>query len=204
MLHILKTRMRNSTKKYFLTGSTEYNLPAKSCQTIATPFYSLSKPHYRWYHEKIKISKVWDTTDTEQEQGKSNLDVPHTAPPRHVFHPPGSHAWTDLDVSVFVYSLYKFDDMSGMVNTSKQSLFRNFWRNFQHSWKKTYATGTCLCLEDDSYNSDPTSQFSRLNTYYLGLAQCYLSNSRHSVCSSTGPQKEGYYVIIISLKQPHA
>lgn len=90
MLHILKTRMRNSTKKYFLTGSTEYNLPAKSCQTIATPFYSLSKPHYRWYHEKIKVSKVWDTTDTEQEQGKShpawsNLDVPHIAPPRHVF-----------------------------------------------------------------------------------------------------------------------
>lgn len=82
--------------------------------------------------------------------------------------------------------------------------FQEFLKKLSAQLKKTYATGTCLCLEDDSYNSDPTSQFSRLNTYYLGLAQCYLSNSRHSVCSSTGPQKEGYYVIIISLKQPHA
>lgn len=118
------------------------------------------------------------------------------------FHPPGSHAWTDLDVSVFVYSLYKFDDLLGMVNTSKS--FQEFLKKLSAQLKKTYATGTCLCLEDDSYNSDPTSQFSRFNTYYPGLAQCYLSNSRHSVCSSTSPQKEGYYVIIISLKQPHA
>lgn len=156
-----------------------------------------------WEDQNLKgVRHDWHRTGTRKEQPGCTTHSSSTT--CLFFHPPGSHAWTDLDVSVFVYSLYKFDDMSGMVNTSKQSLFRNFWRNFQHSWKKTYATGTCLCLEDDSYNSDPTSQFSRLNTYYLGLAQCYLSNSRHSVCSSTGPQKEGYYVIIISLKQPHA
>lgn len=50
---------------------------------------------------------------------------------------------------------------------------------------------------------DLTSQFSRLNTHYLDLAQCHLSNSRRSVCSSTGPQKKGYYVIIISLLNNH-
>lgn len=75
-------------------------------------------------------------------------------------------------------------------------------KSYQHNWKKN-ATGTCLCLENDSYKSDLTSQFSRLNIHYLDLAQCYLSNSRHSVCSSTGPQKEGYHVLIISLLNNH-
>lgn len=77
--------------------------------------------------------------------------------------------------------------------------FQEFLKKLISTVEKKNATGTCLCLENASYNSDLTSQFSRLNTHYLGLAWCYLSNSRHSVCSRIGPQKEGYYVIIISL-----
>lgn len=71
------------------------------------------------------------------------------------FHPPGNHAWTDLGVSVFVYSLYKFDDLSGMVNTSKQESFQKFLKKLSAQLKRTYATGTRLCLEDDSYNQTP-------------------------------------------------
>lgn len=156
-----------------------------------------------WEDQSPKgVRHDWHRTGTRQEPSclKQPGCTTHSSSTTCLFfHPPGSHAWTDLDVSVFAYT-----NLMICQAWSTPPNFQEFLKKLSAQLKKKYATGTCLCLEDDSYNSDPTSQFSRLNTYYLGLAQCYLSNSRHSVCSSTGPQKEGYYVIIISLKQPHA
>lgn len=146
MLHILETRMRNSTKKYHLTGSIEYYLLVKSCQTIATPFYSLSKPHYRWYHEKINNLQVWDTTDPgQQEQGRnhhawSNLDVPHIALHRHLL------SSTRLEIMprqilMFLYLCTTYTNLmiSGCqtCSTAPNRVFSGISEEtYQHSWKK--------------------------------------------------------------------